>query len=76
MGTDAHTSVCFLDNLHHGPKVQIGGSSVKTNRIVSDLRYFRGESAVLTLISRYTERDPLTPIDEFVSCPLAICPIY
>ena len=56
--------------------VKYGGNSVKTNRIVSDLRDFRGESALLTLTIGYTERDPFATIDEFVSFPLATCPAY
>ena len=74
MGKDARISVCFLDKLHHDPKVQIGGNSVKSDRTVSDLHDFRGESALLTLTIRYRERDPFTTIDEFVSFPLAIWP--
>lgn len=60
-----HVSVCFLDKLHHDPKVQIGGNSVKTNRIVSDLHYSRGESALLTLD---TERVILSPL-QMNLCP-------
>lgn len=58
MGKDVCVSACFLDELHHEPKVQIGGNSVKTNRIVSDLQDFRGESALLAI--EYRERDPFT----------------
>lgn len=61
MGKDVHVSVCFLDKLHRDQKVQIGGNSVKTNRIVSDLHDFRGESALLTI--RHTERGPFTTTD-------------